>query len=382
MEHTSLSKETACNVITCWAAVAWTTNAPLPMEIIEVDPPKAGEVRIKIISSGICGTDNHILEEKNKVPLPAILGHEGAGIVESIGHGVTTVKPGDKVLVLPLPECRKCIYCLHPRGNVCEKENVLSPTGLMLDGTSRFTCKGKKIYHLYGTSTFTEYTVVDEISLAKIADDAPMDKVCVISCEVPTGFGAVFNTAQVTAGSTCLVLGLGGIGCAIVIACKASGASRIIGVDINEQKFPRARALGATECLNPNKLKKPVHEVVMEMTGIGVDFAFEAIGLIETMVTALKTCHVSYGVCVIMGVAPSDSQLSFDPMVLLPGRTLKSSIMGDYKTRDTIPKLVTDYMLKKINIDSLITHTLPFKKINEGFEVLRKGNCIRCVLLF
>uniref|UniRef100_A0A8C6RP58 Alcohol dehydrogenase 6B (class V) n=1 Tax=Nannospalax galili TaxID=1026970 RepID=A0A8C6RP58_NANGA len=206
--------------------------------------------------------------------------------------------------------------------------SVLSPTGLMLDGTSRFTCRGRKIYHLYGTSTFTEYTMVHEIAVAKIDAGAPMDKVCVLSCEVPTGFGAVFNTAQVTPSSTCVVLGLGGIGSAIVMACKASGASRIIGVDINEEKFPRVRTLGVTDCLNPQKLTKPVHEVVMEMTEIGVDFSFEAIGLIETMVTALKSCHVSYGVCVIMGVAPTDAQLSFDPVVLLPGRTLKASIMG------------------------------------------------------
>ncbi|XP_059121013.1 alcohol dehydrogenase 1-like [Peromyscus eremicus] len=380
MEQVSLATKTPSNVITCKAAVAWTANAPLSIEEVQVDPPKAGEVRIKIISTGICGTDNHILEGKNKVPLPAILGHEGAGIVESVGQGVTTLKPGDKVLALPLPECRECVYCLHPKGNFCKKENVLSPTGLMLDGTSRFTCRGKKIYHLYGTSTFTEYTVVDEIALVKIDDAAPMDKVCILSCEVPTGFGAVFNTAQVTPGSTCVVFGLGGIGSAIVMACKASGASRIIGVDINEQKFPRARALGVTDCLNPNKLEKPVQEVVMEMTGIGADFAFEAIGLIETMVAALKSCVVSYGVCVIMGVAPSGSQLSFDPAVLLPGRTLKSSVMGGYKTRDGIPKLVTDYLQKKINTDALITHKLPFEKVNEAFKLLREGNCIRCVL--
>lgn len=382
MEQVSLATKTPSNVITCKAAVAWTANAPLSIEEVQVDPPKAGEVRIKIISAGICGTDNHILEGKNKVPLPAILGHEGAGIVESVGPGVTTLKPGDKVLTLPLPECRECVYCLHPKGNFCKKENILSPTGLMLDGTSRFTCRGKKIYHLYGTSTFTEYTVADEIALAKIDDAAPMDKVCVLGCEVPTGFGAVFNTAQVTPGSTCVVFGLGGISSAIVMACKASGASRIIGVDINEQKFPRARALGVTDCLNPNKLKKPVQEVVMEMTGIGADFAFEAIGLIETMVAALKSCVMSYGVCVIVGVAPSGSQLSFDPAELLPGRTLKSSVMGGYKTRDGIPKLVTDYLQKKINTDVLITHKLPFEKVNEGFKLLREENCIRCVLTF
>lgn len=380
MEQASLATKTSSNIIRCRAAVAWTTNAPLSIEEVEVDPPKAGEVRVKIIASGICGTDNHTLEGKMKTPFPVILGHEGAGVVESIGPGVTTVKPGDKVLMFPLPECRECFYCLYPKGNFCEKENILSPTGLMLDGTSRFTCRGKKIYNIMGTSTFTEYTVVHEIAVAKIEAAAPMDTVCIMSCAVPTGFGAVFNTAQVTPGSSCVVFGLGGIGSAIVMACKASGACRIIGVDINEEKFPRARALGVTDCLNPNKLKKPVQEVVKEMTGVGVDFAFEAIGLIETMVAALKSCNRSYGVCVIMGVAPTGSQLSFDPLVLLPGRTLKSSVLGGYKTRDDIPKLVTDYVQKKINIDPLITHRLPFPKINEGFRLLREGKCIRCVL--
>uniref|UniRef100_A0A8D2BE16 Alcohol dehydrogenase n=1 Tax=Sciurus vulgaris TaxID=55149 RepID=A0A8D2BE16_SCIVU len=267
---------TGIHVITCQAAIAWTANAPLSIEKIEVDPPKPGEVRIKIISSGICGTDKHILEGKDKVPLPAILGHEGAGIVESIGEGVTSVKPGN-FLIIPQ------YSCLHPKGNF-----FIPPTGLMLDGTSRFTCRGRKIYHLYGTSTFTEYTVVHEIAVGKIDDGAPMDRVCIISCGVPTGFGAVFNTARVTPGSTCVVFGLGGIGSAVVMACKASGASRIIGVDINEEKFPWARDLGVTDCLNPQKLEKPVQEVVVEMTGNGVDFAFEAIGLIDTMVSQLE----------------------------------------------------------------------------------------------
>nr|XP_005608659.3 alcohol dehydrogenase 1 [Equus caballus] len=382
MEQAQLSTEMAGKVITCWATIAWTANAPLSIEEVEVDPPKAGEVRIKILSSGLCGTDLHILEGKLRVPFPMILGHEGAGIVESTGDGVTSVKAGDKVLMFPLPECRECSSCLHPKGNLCLKENVLSPNGLMLDGTSRFTCRGKKIYHLYGTSTFAEYTVVHEIAVGKIDAAAPMDKVCIMSCEVPTGFGAVFNTAKVTPGSTCVVFGLGGIGSAVVMACKASGASRIIGVDINEEKFPRARALGVTDCLNPRKLKKPVQQVVVEMTGFGVDFAFEAVGLIDTMVASLESCHLSYGVCVIIGAAPSESQLSFDPMLILAGRTLKGGILGKYKTRDSIPKLVTDYLQKKINIDPLITHKLPFERINEAFELLQGGKCIRCVLSF
>uniref|UniRef100_A0A8C9PRH4 Alcohol dehydrogenase n=1 Tax=Spermophilus dauricus TaxID=99837 RepID=A0A8C9PRH4_SPEDA len=371
-------------VITCRAAIAWTTNAPLTIEKVEVDPPKAGEVRIKIISSGICDTNKHILEGKDKVPFPAIWGHEGAGTVESIGEGVTR----DKVLMFPLPECRECSSCLHPKSNFCLKERLVSISLTFFHpiyGTSRFTCRGRKIYHLYGTSTFTEYTVVHEIAVGKIDDDAPMDTVCILSCEVPTGFGAVFNIAKVrmfTPGSTCVVFGLGGIGSAVVMACKASGASRIIGVDIKEEKFPRARTLGVTDCLNPQKLKKPVQEVVVEMTGKGADFAFEAIGLIDTMVATLESCHPSYGVGVIIGLAPTNSQLIFDPMLLLSGRTLKGGALGNYKTRSCIPKMVTDYLQKKINLDPLITHTLPFESINKAFELLQGGHCIRCVLLF
>nr|XP_040148986.1 alcohol dehydrogenase 1-like [Ictidomys tridecemlineatus] len=382
MEQAKLFTETSNKVITCQAAIAWTANAPLSIEKIEVDPPKAGEVRIKIISSGTCGTDKHILEGKNKVPFPAILGHEGAGIVESIGEGVTSVKPGDKVLIFLIPECRECSSCLHSKSNFCLKQSILPPTGLMLDGTSRFTCRGRKIYHLYGTSTFTEYTVVHEIAVGKIDDDAPMDTVCILTCEVPTGFGPVFNIAKVTPGSTCVIFGLGGIGSAVVMACKAAGASRIIGVDIKEEKFPRARALGVTDCLNPQKLKKPVQEVVVEMTGKGADFAFEAIGLIETIIATLESCHPSYGVGVIIGLPPTNSQLIFDPTLLLSGRTLKSGALGKYKTRSCIPKMVTDYLQKKINIDPLITHKLPFESINKAFELLQGGHCIRCVLLF
>ncbi|KAG8518364.1 Alcohol dehydrogenase E chain, partial [Galemys pyrenaicus] len=405
-------------VIRCRAAVAWTARAPLSIEEVEVDPPKAGEVRIKILSSGICGTDMHILEGRNKVPFPVILGHEGAGVVESVGKGITSLKPGDKVLAFPLPQCRECSSCLHPRGNFCLKQDILSPTGLMLDGTSRFSCRGRKIHHLYGTSTFAEYTVVSEIAAAKIDAAAPMDRVCVFSCEVPTGFGAVLNTAkvssavrrhrperrglrfpqhrrsgsescavsplglQVTPGSTCVVFGLGGIGSAIVLGCKASGASRIIGVDINEEKFPRAQALGVTDCLNPRKLQKPVQEVVLEMTGLGVDFAFEAVGLTETMAAALESCRLSFGVCVIVGTAPSGSRLSFDPALLLSGRTLKGGALGEYKARDSVPKLVTDYLQKRIDIDPLITHKLPFEKINKAFELLRDGNCVWYVCMY
>ncbi|XP_074129877.1 alcohol dehydrogenase 1-like [Sminthopsis crassicaudata] len=382
MKQAKFCVETTGKVITCRAAIAWTSNAPLSIEEVEVDPPKAGEVRIKVISSGICGSDNHIINGTYPVPLPAILGHEGAGVVESIGEGVSTVKPGDKVILTFLPQCRECDSCLHAKGNCCLKEDIFSPVGLMLDGTTRFTCRGRKVHNVFGTSTFTEYTVMHEISVVKIDDDAPMENVCILACGFTTGYGAAVNRAQVTPGSTCVVFGLGGVGSAVVLGCKAAGASRIIGIDINEGKFEKAKALGVTDCLNPRNFKKPIQQVVMEMTGLGADFTFEAIGTTDTMVAALESCNMSYGVCVIIGVSPAKSQFSFDPMKLLSGRTLKGCLIGEYKTRDCIPLLVCDYMKKKIDVDSVITHKLPFIKINQGFELLQSGKCIRCVLLF
>ncbi|XP_026365381.1 alcohol dehydrogenase 1-like [Ursus arctos] len=374
--------DTSGKTITCRAAVAWAANSTLSIEEVQVEPPKAGEVRIKVTSTGICGSDDHAIKGLLSAVFPYIPGHEGAGIVESIGKGVSSVKPGDKVLTLIIPQCRECSSCLHPKGNFCEKQDALSSSGLMLDGTSRFTCKGKKIHHSFRTSTFTEYTVVLEIAVAKIDAAAPMDKVSAISCEVPTGYGAAVHSAKVTCGSTCVVYGLGGIGSAIVMGCKASGAARIIGVDINEEKFPRARALGVTDCLNPRKLKKPVQQVVMEMTGVGVDFAFEAIGLPDVMLAAWDSCHLSHGVCLIVGVAPSNSKLSLDASKIFSGRTLKGVCLGDYKTRDCIPQLVTDYLQNKINIDPLVTHQLPFDQLHKAFELYHAGKTIRCILLF
>ncbi|XP_052498185.1 alcohol dehydrogenase 1-like [Budorcas taxicolor] len=374
--------DTMGKTITCLAAIAWKTNSSLSLEKVQVEPPKAGEVRIKIISTGICGSDDHAVKGIIPLKCPFIPGHEGAGIVESIGEGVSSVKPGDKVLTLAVPQCRECSACLNPKGNFCEKQDFLPPSGLMLDGTSRFTCKGEKIYHSFRTSTFTEYTVVPEISVVKIDAAAPMDKICVISCEVATGYGAAVHSAKVTPGSTCVVFGLGGIGSAVVMGCKASGASRIIGVDINEEKFPQARALGVTDCLNPSNLKKPVQEVVKEMTGTGVDFAFEAIGLAETMVAAWDSCHLSHGVCIIIGVSAPGSKFSLSAQSVSTGRTLKGTCLGDYKTRDCFPQLVTAYLQNKINIDPLITHQLPFDQLHKAFELYHAGKTIRCVLLF
>ncbi|XP_050800423.1 alcohol dehydrogenase 1-like isoform X9 [Gopherus flavomarginatus] len=374
---------TSGKVIKCKAAVAWEVDKPLSIEEVEVAPPKAHEVRVKIVATGICRTDDHVLKGSfPNIDYPVIPGHEGAGIVESIGEGVTCVKPGEKVIPLCLPQCGECSSCLNPDTNYCLKTHLHESQNLMPDKTSRFTCKGKAIHHFLWISTFSEYTVMPDSAIARIDDDAPLDKVCLFGCGFSTGYGAAINTAKVKPGSTCAIFGLGGVGLSVVIGCKSAGASRIIGIDINKDKFTKARELGATECINPQDFKKPVQEVLVEMTGHGVDYSFEVIGHTDTMVAALASCHMNSGTCVMVGAPPSGSQLSFDPMLLFTGRTWKGSIIGGWKTKDSIPKLVSGYMEKKFNPDVLITHTLPFDKINEGFELLQSGKSIRTVLLF
>ncbi|XP_060103020.1 alcohol dehydrogenase 1A-like isoform X1 [Heteronotia binoei] len=373
----------AGKVIKCKAAVAWEIKKPLVIEQIEVAPPKAHEVRIKILASGICRTDDHVLSGAFTVPLPMVLGHEAAGVVESVGEGVTCVKPGDHVIPLFVPQCGNCNPCRSTRGNLCSKNDISHVRGLMPDGTSRFTCKGKNLHHFISTSTFTEYTVVHETAVVKIDDDAPLEKVCLIGCGFSTGYGAAVQTAKVEHGSTCAVFGLGGVGLSAVMGCKAAGASRIFAVDINPKKFPKALEVGATECVNPLDYKKPINEVLFNLTdGEGVDYSFEVIGRMDTMAAALASCHENYGTSVIVGVAPSGSEICFNPMLLFTGRTWKGSVFGGWKSKDAIPKLVSDFIGKKFILDPLITHTYPFEKINEGFELLRSGKSIRTVLTF
>ncbi|XP_025934264.1 alcohol dehydrogenase 1-like [Apteryx mantelli] len=374
---------TSGKVIRCRAAVAWAAGKPLSVEEVEVAPPKAQEVRVKIVASGICRTDDHVLGGYfPNIEFPVIPGHEGAGIVESVGEGVTSVKPGDKVIPLCLPQCGECCFCLNPDSNYCIKSHFSESQNLMPDKTSRFTCKGKQIHHFLWTSTFAEYTVMPEYAVAKIDAAAPLDKVCLLGCGFPTGYGAAINTAKVKPGSTCAVFGLGGVGLSVVMGCKAAGASRIIAIDINKDKFAKAKELGATNCVNPKDFTKPIHEVLMEMTGLGVDYSFEAIGHKDTLTAALASCKVSTGVCVMVGELASGSVVSFDPMLLLCGRTWRGSVLGGWKTRDSIPKLVSSYLEKKLNPDLLITHTLPIAEVNKGFELLRAGKSIRSVLLF
>ncbi|GAB1288161.1 Alcohol dehydrogenase 1 [Apodemus speciosus] len=363
-------------VIKCKAAVLWEPHKPFTIEDIEVAPPKAHEVRIKMVATGVCRSDDHAVSGTLITPLPAVLGHEGAGIVESIGEGVTCVKPA----------CGKCRICKHPESNFCCQNDLVKPRGTLRDGTSRFSCKGKPIHNFIGTSTFSQYTVVEDIAVVKIDEASPLDKVCLIGCGFSTGFGSAIKVAKVTPGSTCVVFGLGGVGLSVIIGCKVAGASRIIAVDINKDKFAKAKELGATECINPKDYSKPIHQVLQEMTDGGADFSFEVIGRLDTMTSALLSCHESCGVSVIVGVPPNAESLSVHPMLLLLGRTWKGAIFGDqllgFKSKDSIPKLVADFMAKKFPLDPLITHVLPFEKINEAFDLLRAGKSIRTVLTF
>ncbi|XP_040607663.1 alcohol dehydrogenase 1-like isoform X1 [Mesocricetus auratus] len=373
---------TAGKVIKCKAAVLWETHKPFSIEDIEVAPPKAHEVRIKMVATGVCRSDDHVVSGSMVSPFPVVVGHEGAGIVESVGEGVTSVKPGDKVIPLFSPQCGKCRVCKHPENNLCIKNDLIKPRGTLLDGTCRFTCRGKPIHNFLGTSTFSQYTVVDEIAVAKIDGASPLEKVCLIGCGFTTGYGSAVKVAKVTPGSSCAVFGLGGVGLSVVIGCKTAGASRIIAVDINKDKFAKAKELGATECINPLDYNKPIEEVLQEMTDGGVDFSFEVIGRLDTMNSALVSCHAACGVSVIVGVPPNAKNLSVNPMLLLLGRTWKGAIFGGYKSKDEVPRLVTDFMAEKFPLEPLITHVLPFEEINEGFDLLRTGKSIRTVLTF
>uniref|UniRef100_A0A6I8QTR3 Alcohol dehydrogenase 1 n=1 Tax=Xenopus tropicalis TaxID=8364 RepID=A0A6I8QTR3_XENTR len=373
--------DTAGKIVKCKAAVAWEIGKPLTIEEIEVEVPKASEVRIKMVATGICRTDDHVLKGALKgIDFPVILGHEGAGIIESVGEGVTGLKPGDKVIPLFVPQCGECRCCTNVRSNLCDKHDIGPYRGLMLDNTNRFTCKGNPVYTFLSTSTFTEYTVLDEICVAKIDDNAPLDKVCLIGCGFSTGYGSAVKIAKVEPGSTCAVFGLGGVGLSGIIGCKAAGASRIIGVDTNSKKFTAAKNVGATECINPNDYKEPVHEVLTKMTGLGTDYSLEFVGDTNVMLSALLSTNFASGTTVIVGLAHYTAKMNFNPMVLLTGRTLKGGLLGGCKSKD-IPKLVSDLMAKKFDLDGLITHKMPLAKINEAYDVLTKGESLRTILM-
>ncbi|KAJ3160228.1 NAD/NADP dependent alcohol dehydrogenase [Geranomyces michiganensis] len=367
---------TAGKVITCKAAIAWEAGKPLSIEEIEVAPPKKGEVRVKIQSTGVCHTDAYTLSGKDPEGIfPVIFGHEGGGVVESVGEGVTSVVVGDHVIPLYIPECRECKFCKSGKTNLCSVVRVTQGKGLMPDGTTRFTCKGKSIFHYMGCSTFAEYTVVCEISLAKVDKSAPLDKVCLLGCGITTGYGAVTNTAKVEKDAVVAVFGLGGVGISALQGAKAAGAKRIIGIDTNPSKFDIAKRMGATECINPKDFgDKPIQEVLVEMTDGGVDYSFECVGNVGLMRAALECTHKGWGVSVIIGVAPSGAEIATRPFQLVTGRTWKGSAFGGVKGRSELPVLVKRYQDGELDIDSYVTHKFGLDDINKAFDAMHEGS--------
>ncbi|XP_046326229.1 alcohol dehydrogenase class-3 chain L-like [Haliotis rufescens] len=373
--------DTVGKTITCKAAVAWEAKKPLTMETIEVAPPKAGEVRVKVLATGVCHTDAYTLDGFDSEGLfPVVLGHEGGGIVESVGEGVTTVKPGDHVIPCYIPQCYDCKFCKSTKTNLCSKIRSTQGAGVMPDGTSRFTCKGKQLYHFMGTSTFSEYTVVAEISVAKVDEQAPLDKVCLLGCGISTGYGAALNSANVEAGSTCAVWGLGAVGLAVIMGCKKAGASRIIGIDINPDKFEIAKQFGATESVNPKDHDRPIQQVLVEMTDGGLDYTFECIGSVATMRAALESCHKGWGVSTVIGVAAAGQEISTRPFQLVTGRVWKGSAFGGWKSRDSVPRLVEEYMKKELKVDEFVSFSFPLEEINTAFDYMHSGKSIRSVV--
>ncbi|KIZ06980.1 S-(hydroxymethyl)glutathionedehydrogenase / alcohol dehydrogenase [Monoraphidium neglectum] len=371
--------------IECLAAIAWEAKKPLDVTKVIVAPPGPGEVRIKIIATALCHTDAYTLDGLDPEGLfPCILGHEAAGVVESVGEGVTSVKPGDHVIPCYQAYCGDCKFCKHPESNLCISVRAFTGKGVMkADGKPRFTTlDGKPIFHFMGTSTFSEYTVVHEQSVALVDKTAPLDKVCLLGCGVATGWGAVFNTAKVQPGTSVAVFGLGAVGLAVIEAAARAGASRIIAVDINADKFPAAKEWGATECINPKDHDKPIQAVINELTEWGCDYTFECIGNVAVMRAALECAHRGWGQSVVVGVAAAGQEISTRPFQLVTGRQWKGTAFGGYKSRVQVPQLVDEYLAGGTLLDKYITHRLPFTQINEAFDLLHSGKTLRTVLTF
>ncbi len=365
------------------AAVAFGPGQPLQIVEVDVAPPQAGEVLVRIVASGVCHTDAFTLSGDDPEGIfPAILGHEGGGIVEAVGEGVTSLAVGDHVIPLYTAECRTCKFCTSGKTNLCQSVRETQGKGLMPDGTTRFSYKGEPIYHYMGTSTFSEYTVVAEVSLAKVPKDAPLEKICLLGCGVTTGIGAVLNTAKVEEGATVAIFGLGGIGLAAIIGAKMAKASRIIAVDINPGKFDIARELGATDCVNPKDFDKPIQEVIVEMTDGGVDYSFECVGNVQLMRAALESCHKGWGESVIIGVAGAGQEISTRPFQLVTGRVWRGSAFGGVKGRTELPGYVEKAQSGEIPLDTFITHTMGLEDINKAFDLMHEGNSIRSVIHF
>ena len=365
------------------AAIAFEAGQSLELVELDVAGPQAGEVMIQMVATGVCHTDAYTLSGADPEGLfPAILGHEGGAIVVETGPGVTSLKPGDHVIPLYIPECGECGFCHSTKTNLCQSIRETQGRGVMPDGSSRFTLDGKPVFHYMGTSTFSEYSVLPEIALAKINKAAPLEKVCLLGCGITTGIGAALNTAKVEAGSTVAVFGLGGIGLSVIQGCVMAGAKRIIAVDINAAKFVMAKALGATECVNPKELSVPIQEALVDMTQGGVDYSFECVGNTELMRAALESCHKGWGTSVIIGVAEAGAEISTRPFQLVTGRTWKGTAFGGVKGRSQLPDYVERYMQGEIKIDEMISYELPLSDINRAFDLMHQGKAIRSVIKF
>ncbi|WP_299663078.1 S-(hydroxymethyl)glutathione dehydrogenase/class III alcohol dehydrogenase [uncultured Psychromonas sp.] len=365
------------------AAIAWGPNQPLVIEEVDVMLPRKGEVLVKVVASGVCHTDAFTLSGEDPEGLfPVILGHEGGGIVEQIGEGVTSVSVGDHVIPLYTAECGECKFCKSGKTNLCSAVRETQGRGVMPDGTSRFYKDGQPIFHYMGCSTFSEYTVLPEISLAKVSKEAPLEEVCLLGCGVTTGMGAVLNTAKVEKGDNVAIFGLGGIGLSAIIGAKMAGANKIIGIDINESKFELAKQLGATDCINPKDYDKPIQDVIVEMTDGGVEYSFECIGNVDVMRSALECCHKGWGESVIVGVAGAGKEISTRPFQLVTGRVWRGTAFGGVKGRSELPAIVERYMAGEFKLSDFITHTMPLEDINKSFDLMHSGESIRTVIHF
>lgn len=365
------------------AAVAWAAGEPLRIEEVDVQAPREGEVMVKLAATGVCHTDAFTLSgDDPEGVFPAILGHEGAGEVVEVGPGVRSVSVGDHVIPLYTPECGECKYCRSGKTNLCVAIRATQGRGLMPDETTRFSIKGQPIHHFMGTSTFSEYTVLPEIAVARINKAAPLDKVCLLGCGITTGIGAVLQTAKVEPGSTVAVFGLGGVGLSVIQGAVMARASRILAIDINPEKFEMARLLGATDCINPKEYDRPIQEVIVDLTDGGVDYSFEAIGNIHTMRAALECCHRGWGESTILGVAGAGKEISTRPFQLVTGRVWRGSAFGGVKGRSQLPDYVERYMAGEIRVDEFVTHTMGLEEINRAFDLMHSGESIRSVILY
>ena len=365
------------------AAVAWSAGGGLEIEEIDVQRPQDHEVLVRMVATGVCHTDAYTLSGQDPEGIfPSILGHEGGGIVEELGAQVSSVSVGDHVIPLYVPECKRCNFCLSGKTNLCQAIRVTQGRGVMPDGTTRFSKAGKDIFHYMGTSTFSELSVIPEISLVKIPKSAPLDKVCLLGCGITTGIGAVMNTAKVEAGAKVAIFGLGGVGLSCIQGAVLAEAYDIVGIDTNKNKFEIAKQLGATECFDPNDFDRPIAEFLVDRFDGGFDYTFECIGNVNVMRSALESCHKGWGMSTIVGVAPAGAEIATRPFQLVTGRVWKGSAFGGVKGRSQLPQYVDDYLNSKIHIDPLITHTLKIEQINKAFDLMREGKSIRSVVTF